>query len=615
MLSTSVALAIGGTIITAVVVGFTAAWLLDLSTLEGLLLGSIVAATDGAAIFSVLRGSSIERRLARILEAESALNDPVAIVLVLGFIEWIQQPDYGLLHDDRALRQPARDRGCSRVRDGTGRRERASRRCDSTPRGCIQWCRWRSRRCRSGQPTCSGGSGFLAVYLTGLALGSATIPARRTVEEFHDGLAWVSQIAVFFTLGLLVFPSEFDDIFGEAVLIVVVLMFVARPLATFVATRVGAVPLRQSVLLGWAGLRGAVPIVLATFPVTEDVPGAEAFFSIVFFVVLTSALVQGVTFESLAEALGLTKDEPALTRPLHEVGTIRHLGAEVYEYPVREKDAIVGKLVNELGLPRQALISVIVREGQALLPRGSTEIEAGDRLHILVRQPERERVEGLFDRWREGPIGEIEEPIPTIQGRTPIFSVRPWRDDYGDPGDPEAVEGVKVVRAVRVRRGEPGALVQLEDGRFAVTGPDAVATGGARQLFRYCRDRIRRADRSRVALVVAGGRGRSLAAGVPLSRDCPARNPRRAGVVRHRGPGRRHAAIRAGDHRAGRGRPGAEPRRRAHGGDRVRRHRRSTPTPVRTGRSGPNPRSRSYGRRRVPAGSRRSTSTSGTAPS
>ena len=315
-----------------------------------------------------------------------------------------------------------------------------------------------------------GGSGFLAVYLTGLALGSATIPARRTVEEFHDGLAWVSQIAVFFTLGLLVFPSEFDDIFGEAVLIVVVLMFVARPLATLVATRVGAVPLRQSVLLGWAGLRGAVPIVLATFPVTEDVPGAEAFFSIVFFVVLTSALVQGVTFESLAEALGLTKDEPALTRPLHEVGTIRHLGAEVYEYPVREKDAIVGKLVNELELPRQALISVIVREDQALLPRGSTEIEAGDRLHILVRQPERERVEGLFDRWREGPIGEIEEPIPTIQGRAPIFSVRPWRDDYGDPGDPEAVEGVKVVRAVRVRRGEPARWFSSRTG--ASPSPD-----------------------------------------------------------------------------------------------------------------------------------------------
>jgi cell volume regulation protein A len=135
---------------------------------------------------------------------------------------------------------------------------------------------------------------------------------------------------------------------------------------------------------------------------------------------------------------------------------------------------------------------VIVRHDQALLPRGSTEIEGGDRLHILVRQPERDLVESLFELWREGPIGEIEEPVTTIRGRTPVFSVRPWREEFGDPGNPRAVDGLEVLRTLRARRGAPAALVQLEDGRFAVTG-DVVATGGARQLFRYCRDRIRRA--------------------------------------------------------------------------------------------------------------------------
>jgi potassium/hydrogen antiporter len=252
--------------------------------------------------------------------------------------------------------------------------------------------------------------------------------------------------------------------------------------------------LRERILLGWAGLRGAVPIVLATFPVLEGVPDARAFFNIVFFVVLASTLVQGVTFAPLSRAFGLTTKEPALPRPLVEVGTIRRLGAEVVEYPVDDDDAIVGRLVNELGLPREALVSVIVRTDQALLPRGSTTIEAGDRLHILVRQPVRAEVEGLFERWRQGPVGEPEELVQPVHGRSSIFSVRPWGDDMGDPGRPEHVDGVAVARTLRLRRGEPGALVQLADGRYAVSGQGIVAAGGPRNLFRYCRERIQRAE-------------------------------------------------------------------------------------------------------------------------
>ena len=492
VLSTSLALATGGTILTAAVVGLAAAWLLDLSTLEGLLLGSIVAASDGAAIFSVLRGSSIQRRLARILEGEAALNDPVAIVLVLGFIEWIQQPDYGLVDMlGLCIGQLAVGGAVGYTLGRVGVRAFQALRLDTT--GLYPVVSIALAALSFGVADVLGGSGFLAVYITGLALGTAAIPAKRTVNEFHDGFAWVSQIAVFFTLGLLVFPSEFGGVLSEALLITGVLMFVARPLAAIVATRVGGIPLRQALLIGWAGLRGAAPIVLATFPVTAGVPDADSFFTIVFFVVLASALIQGATFESFAEALGVTTDEPAVSRPLLEVGTIRRLGAEVLEYPVRDRDAIVGHLVNELRLPREALVSVIVREDQALLPRGSTEIEAGDRLHILVRQSVRDLVESLFERWREGPVEEPEEPVRTMQGRPPIFSVRPWQEEFGDPGNPASINGLEVLRALRTRRGEPGALVQLEDGRFAVTG-DIVAAGGARQLFRYCQDRIRRAS-------------------------------------------------------------------------------------------------------------------------
>jgi cell volume regulation protein A len=291
-----------------------------------------------------------------------------------------------------------------------------------------------------------------------------------------------------------VFPSDFGSIAWEALLVAGVLMFIARPVATYICTLPFRFTLRESTLLGWAGLRGAVPIVLATFPVIDQVPNADPFFNIVFFVVLTSTLIQGVTFEPLAKALRLTTEEPAIPRPLVEVGTIRRLGAEVLEFPVSAGDAVVGKLVNQLMLPRDALVNVIVRGDQALLPRGSTTIEAGDRLHILVRQPVRAEVEGLFERWREGPIGEEEALVMPLTGRQAIFSVRPWRDDMGDPGRPEAIDGVMVVRSMRVRRGEPGALVLLEDGRFAVTGDGLVAAGGPRQLFRYCRERIRRAE-------------------------------------------------------------------------------------------------------------------------
>jgi cell volume regulation protein A len=488
-----VSLAGVGTIVTAVITGLAGTWLLGLSTLEGLLLGSIVAATDSAAIFSVLRGSALKRRLARTLEAESGLNDPFAVVLVLGFIEWIEEPGFGLADMVALCLSQLALGGAIGLIVGFLAVE-AFRRVNFATTGLYPVASIAAAALAFGAADTLHGSGFLAVYLAGLVLGSSRTPGRRTVGDFHAGLAWVSQIALFLTLGLLVFPSEFGDIVGEALLIAGVLMFVARPLAALIATRVGNYPPREALLIGWAGLRGAVPIVLATFPVIEGVSGADRFFDLVFFVVLTSTLLQGATFEPLARALGVTTSEPALGRPLIEVGTVRRLGAEVLEYPVRPGDAIAGRLVNELGLPRDALVSLIVRHDDALLPRGSTQIEGGDRLHIMVREPVRAEVEALFAHWRDGPIGlDSDVPPPPVLGREAIFTVRPWRDGDSDPADPSEVAGSPVVRTLRTRRGAPGALVQLADGRLAVTGEDVVAVGGSRRLLRYCRSRIRRA--------------------------------------------------------------------------------------------------------------------------
>lgn len=493
VLPTGLSLAVVGTMATAVITGLAAAWLLDLSTLQGLLLGSIVASTDSAAIFSVLRGSSISRRLARTLEAESGFNDPFAVLLVLGFIEWIQRPDYGVIDMLGLLTSELAIGAAVGFLIGRASVE-GFRRVSLATSGLYPVASVATAALAYGAADVLHGSGFLAVYLAGLALGSGRIPARRTVGDFHAGVAWVSQIALFVTLGLLVFPSELGDVALDGLLIAGVLMFVARPAATILATRVGAFTIRESVLVGWAGLRGALPVVFATFPLIEGIGGAETLFNLVFFVVLTSTLLQGATFEPLARALKLTTSEPALPRPLIEVGRVRRLGAEVVEHPVREGDAIVGRVVNELGLPRDALVSIVVRGDEALLPRGSTEIEAGDRLHILMRERVRAEVEGLFTIWREGPVGEAEPPAPPLLGRPAIFTVRPWREEEGDPGEARRVGGVAVVRQLRTRRGEPGALVLLEDGRFAVLGDGVAAIGGSRQLFRYCRERIRAAD-------------------------------------------------------------------------------------------------------------------------
>ena len=487
----AISLATVGTIVTAVVVGLAAALLLDLPLLPALLLGSIVASTDSAAIFSVLRGSSLKRRVARVLEAESGLNDPIAILLVIGFIEWIQQPDFGF--GDMALLFLAQLAIGAAVGLVCGRLSvLAFRRVPFVSSGLYPVASIATAAIAYGGAAVLDGSGFLAVYLAGLVLGGARVPARATVTDFHAGLGWVSQIVLFFTLGLLVFPSKLTAVAGEGLLLAAVLAVVARPAAALIATRVGRFPVRESLLIGWAGLRGAIPIVLATFPVIAGVSQADEFFHIAFFVVLTSTLVQGATFEPIARWLGVTSDEPALPRPIVEVGTIRRLGAEVVEYPVRAGDAIVGRVVNELGLPRDALVSVIVRGEEALLPRGSTRVEAGDRLHILARERVRDQVEGLFARWREGPMEEPGGTPSRPLGRSPIFTVRPWREGDGDPGDPVSVAGVPVVRRLRTRRERAGSLVELEDGRFAVTG-ELVAVGGSSQLLRYCRERIRRA--------------------------------------------------------------------------------------------------------------------------
>ena len=491
VLGTAVSLATLGTLVTALITGAVAILLLDLDTLEGLILGSAVAATDSAAIFAVLRGSRLRRRLARALEGESGMNDPVALLLVTGFIEWIQQPEYGAV--DMAGSLAGKLALGLAVGFAVGRGARwAFRNLELPSPGLYPVASIATAALAYGVAEIAHGSGFLSVYIAALILGTGVIPARRTTIAFHQGLSWVSQISLFALLGLLVFPSGLGDVAVDGLLLSAALIFVARPLAAVIASALAPFDMRERVMLGWAGLRGAIPIWLATFPVIAGVEDGAVIFNVIFFVVVTSTLIQGATFEPLARRLGVTSTEPALSAPLIETGIIRPLGSESLVWKVKPGDAAAGAPIKDLDLPREALVNLIVRGDTAIPPRGSTEIEVGDELHILVRLEQLEQVQALTDRWRTGPLGEPPPPALPARGAPQVFTVRRWRDSDGDPAHPETVEGVGVVTRMRVRRDRPGSLLLLADGRYAVCSPELLALGGRRRLAAWTADRIGR---------------------------------------------------------------------------------------------------------------------------
>src|SRR4051794_10896172 len=461
VLGTAASLATIGTALTAVIAGMAAKLLFGLSALKGMLVGAAIAATDSAAIFAVLRRSTLEKRLARSLEGESGMNDPVALLLVIGFIEWIQQPGYGLA-DMAGLLALKLALGAA-IGLAVGRLAVAALDRMRLPSdGIYPVATIAIAALAYGLSEVAHGSGFLAVYLTALGLGSAPIPARRTVVAFHQGLGWVAQIALFILLGLLIFPSSLDDVALEALGLSAVLILLARPIATFAATAFAPLNARGGAMLGWAGLRGAPPIWLATFPVVAGIGAGDELFAIVFFVVVSSTLVQGASFEPLARRLGLTTDEPALPRRLLESGRIRQMGGDVIAYRLPPGAAAAGHRVRELELPREALVNVIVRDGHAIPPRGSTELQAGDELHILVRSELREEVERLTEVWTRGPIGRPAPPPLPRRAASQVFSVRPARSG-ADPRKLDEVDGIPVLAVLRSRADSGGAMLALAD--------------------------------------------------------------------------------------------------------------------------------------------------------
>jgi cell volume regulation protein A len=302
VLSTAVALALVATAITALIAGLAAALIFDFSVKEGLLLGAILSPTDGAAVFALLRRSRMPIRLARTLEGEAGFNDPVAVLLVLTMIKLIQNGDYGaedaswfLIHE--LLVGVLVGAGMGWLAGSVLGRARVG------PPALSLVASLSTAAIAFGAATLLGGSGFLAVYIAGLTLGAMKLDDRPALLAFHGGMASVAEISLFLALGLLVFPSELGSVALKGILLAFVIALLARPIAVGASTARSDLSWAERAVLSWAGLRGAVPVVLATFAVIADVPRGHHLFDVVFFAVVVSTVVQGSTVEPLGRRL------------------------------------------------------------------------------------------------------------------------------------------------------------------------------------------------------------------------------------------------------------------------------------------------------------------------
>jgi potassium/hydrogen antiporter len=386
-----------GVVVTAILTGAAAYVLFDLSWLESVLLGAVVSSTDAAAVFATLRYTNIRRRLARTLEAETGGNDPMAIALTIGLIEWIQRPTFDF--PDLAL-LVFRQLGLGLL-VGVGLGAAATWAFARLPHAIGAFAPVASVAAGAlsfGAADVMGGSGFLAVYLVGLAVGSTPSRYRNQLVAFHEGLAFLAQVVLFIVLGLLVFPHELPGVAAAGLVLAALVVLLTRPAAVWASTLLNDFTARERALLGWAGLRGAVPIVLGTIVLSAEINSGKTIFNAVFFVVVVSALLQGTTLERVAARLGLVDPRPAVVQPPLEVDALGSL--ELIEFDVASDHAIAGAAVRELGLPRTALIAVVARRGDTIPPRGSTILEPGDRLFVLAPRAIRADLEDVFARWR-----------------------------------------------------------------------------------------------------------------------------------------------------------------------------------------------------------------------
>jgi len=383
----AISLATLGVILTATITGLFAFTVLKVSLLSALLLGAIVSSTDAAAVFSVLRSRniSLHGQLKPLLELESGSNDPMAVLLTIIIIQLItnQKTSFDSISFLFAVQM-----GLGAIFGlGFGKlMVLMLNRLKSSYEGFYPVFAMAAAAFIYGVTATAGGSGFLAVYIAGLLAGNSDFVKKKSMLRFFDGLAWLSQITMFLTLGLLVFPSRIVPIFGVGLAFSAFLMLIARPVSVFVSLLFARLGWRDKLLVSWVGLRGSVPIVLATFPLMAGLADAETIFNIVFFIVLTSALLQAWSIPLVARFLRL--DAPIQQKRKYpiEYEPVEGVDTQLVEFVIPSSSAIAGNPIVELGLPPDSLIVLIARNESFLVPSGGTILEEGDVVMVLVNE-------------------------------------------------------------------------------------------------------------------------------------------------------------------------------------------------------------------------------------
>lgn len=374
-----------GVLITALSVGAFVSFITDFTIYEGLLLGAIVSSTDAAAVFSILRSKNLalKSNLRPTLELESGSNDPMAYFLTIAFLGLAINQDESIYSIIPFFLQ--------QIIIGTilgfgfGKLSKIIiNRIKLDFEGLYPVLAIALMFISFSATDFFGGNGFLAVYLSAVYLGNHSIIHKRTIMRMFDGLAWLMQIVLFLTLGLLVFPSHVLPVVGIGIFVSAFLILIARPLSVFISLMFFRMKMRRRWYISWVGLRGAVPIVFATYPLLAGIDKADMIFNIVFFVSLSSVLIQGTTLSIVAKWMRVAL--PGKIKPRSPVDTFLNDGAKSFirEIVISEESYIIGKRIVELRFPRKAIIAMISRNDKFITPSGSTEIEPNDMLIILT---------------------------------------------------------------------------------------------------------------------------------------------------------------------------------------------------------------------------------------